>query len=52
MIYRVDRPSYSISEMQADVSAGAYSSGFQFSGASATYSVSCSNLAWFELQVL
>jgi hypothetical protein len=35
MIHRIDKPSYTVSEMQADVSAGAYASGFQFSGAAA-----------------
>jgi hypothetical protein len=30
MMYRIDKPIYTISEMQADVSAGAYSSGLQF----------------------
>jgi hypothetical protein len=28
MIYRIDKPNYTINEMRADVSSGAYSAGF------------------------
>jgi hypothetical protein len=48
MVHRIDRPSYTISEMQADVSAGAYSSGFHFQALLLFESINCCNLGGLQ----